>query len=707
MAPGKPPALWLTALNGVGSPFNVYQNNWLCKEGLRYLSVEHTFDAVSIDFGRFKSMTREGGKLGRPFEAELKQLRNTYSFALALDVAHLSQLVLETLDRPVIAVGSGGSYTAASFVRLLHQNASGLPCTAITPLQVQNLDGFFSESVFWFLSARGKNKDIVNAAKAAEMLEPEAIVSLCAVVDSPLELIVKECSVGHGFSFKSPAGRDGYLATNSLLAMCIVLERAYSNAVGCKSRLPSTVEKLLNLETQSASELIGKYESQLQKVLARKVLLCLHGASTEVAAIDIESKITESALAYMQYTDFRNFAHGRHHWLSTFGQETGVISFVDASTDKLARRTIQQFPDWVEVATVRIENEQPVSQVEALVKGFFIIAALGRTRGVDPGMPGVAEFGSKLYHLSSLVQKERPNTAGAAIARKMSHAVERVDTELGDHLKQFVQKLRGARIGKIILDLDGTLLDRKDRYNQAPSPGICTELNRLAEQGVQFAVATGRSNGETSRGILKHSFDRHHWKNIVVGYCNGSDIRTLGSDKSIGTPTRLSGDVDGLIRLIKTSIEPLSKRVSISRNEFQVTVRPKDKDVSLRIFSLFHVASGCVSELGLHAKVLMSSHSIDIVSARSGKSRIERFLRCDEEYSVLKIGDMGLWPGNDYDLLLRGLGLSVDQVSATPHGCWNLLPRGVRGANGTIHYLRSLESSSHDTVSWNDEAFST
>ena len=46
------------------------------------------------------------------------------------------------------------------------------------------------------------------------------------------------------FEYPIPSGKDGFLATNSLLAFVIILYRAYSEASEKKSNLPETLEKL-------------------------------------------------------------------------------------------------------------------------------------------------------------------------------------------------------------------------------------------------------------------------------------------------------------------------------------------------------------------------------------------------------------------------------------------------------------------------------
>ncbi len=59
---------------------------------------------------------------------------------------------------------------------------------------------------------------------------------------------------------------------------------------------------------------------------------------------------------------------------------------------------------------------------------------------------------------------------------------------------------------------------------------------------------------------------------------------------------------------------------------------------------------------------------------------------------VLRIGDRGRWPGNDFSLLDSAHSLSADEVSPDPKGAWNLALVGHRGSQATLGYLRKLKS---------------
>ena len=58
---------------------------------------------------------------------------------------------------------------------------------------------------------------------------------------------------------------------------------------------------------------------------------------------------------------------------------------------------------------------------------------------------------------------------------------------------------------------------------------------------------------------------------------------------------------------------------------------------------------------------------------------------------ILRIGDKGVWPGNDAEMLDHPLGLTVDEASPNRRHCWGLAPAGVKGLQAALYYIDRLE----------------
>ena len=123
------------------------------------------------------------------------------------------------------------------------------------------------------------------------------------------------------------------------------------------------------------------------------------------------------------------------------------------------------------------------------------------------------------------------------------------------------------------------------------------------------------------------------WGKILVGYYSGAELKHLSDNTALSTCS-----------------DPLPQ--------------PKSSFTRLKDNML------CVSKL----------HVVEAIKQNIPKNS-----------EILSIGDKGRWPGNESELLKETLSLSVDEVSYSPETSWNLCPAGMRGAQGTLYYLRRLK----------------
>src|SRR5205807_6697658 len=84
-------------------------------------------------------------------------------------------------------------------------------------------------------------------------------------------------------------------------------------------------------------------------------------------------------------------------------------------------RTLQLLPRTIPIAKIDIPGAGTEAGVCALAMAQFITAAAGEAVGIDPGRPGVPEFGRKLYHLRTW-EYEPPSRETIAIERKRAAA---------------------------------------------------------------------------------------------------------------------------------------------------------------------------------------------------------------------------------------------------------------------------------------------
>jgi fructoselysine-6-P-deglycase FrlB-like protein len=256
--------------------------------------------------------------MGRRFIDELQQIPATMQWAAEQDVALLRRAVHLYGDRGLLAVGSGGSFTAAAYAADQHFRVYGRPSQAITPLDVfQVPTNAAANAAGLLLSAEGKNHDILAAAKQLR-LRACPTIGLTLRSKSPLVEVSDETGAASLAAYDMPWGKDGYLATNSLIATLILLWRAYESDATVATELPLLGNWYLRFD---------RHIEQAGSMKRSGRALILHGAVGRIGAIDLESKLTEGGLAFGQVCNFRQFAHGRHLQLSQLSEPVTVVSF--------------------------------------------------------------------------------------------------------------------------------------------------------------------------------------------------------------------------------------------------------------------------------------------------------------------------------------------------------------------------------------------
>lgn len=638
--------------------------------------------------------------LGKPYASEIKALANTYGWATVAPIASLGHALAAVASTPLLIIGSGGSLTAAHFAAALHQKHTGKLAKAVTPLEAASEMADLRDTAVMVLSAGGKNPDILGVLKKAVGYEPARIIVVCSQEKSPLSRLAAEYRSVDVETFNLPTGKDGFLATNSLLAFVILLARAYAGAYSTDFTLPPSLDELSHPD-QSHKEFINHLRKACLPLWSRDNLIVLHGTASQAAAFDVESKFTEAALGAVQPADYRNFAHGRHHWLAKRGGATGVLAFTAEDDVEIARRTLRLLPAEIPVTRIDLKGDKITAGIAAMVATLHIVGFAGEANGIDPGRPGVPDFGRKIYNLRALGTGNGLNGAGhrsgesSFIKRKSSGSFttrpESAETAFWTGAyRDFKSRLCSTSFGAVVCDYDGTLCDGRGRFG-ALDQEIGAQLSRLLDAGLLVGVATGR--GKSIKEVLRASLPERSWSRVIIGYYNGGDIGGLEDDeKPDGTPEVCEALMPAAEALRADHV--ISNYCDCSFRRMQVTIEPRDPATADTVWNT--VQQLVHSSRATGASVLRSSHSIDIIAPGVSKRKLTEYVyqRVDAaggKSAILCIGDRGQFPGNDFDLLQEPYSLSVDETSTDPATCWNLAPRGYRGVQAADYYLRSLK----------------
>ncbi len=575
--------------------------------------------------------------MGKQFDKELEQLEDTYKWAIGVDVSEISWVIRNSCGLPLLSVGSGGSLSAAEFQALLHRTLFSSIEQAVTPLELISMLPRNREVAVWFMSANGGNIDISRAFKHTILREMKFVSALVCREESKLHKLSTEYEYTKCFQFPIPSGKDGFLATNSLLAFLVILYRAYSDAINEVNKtigLSKTLNALIRkcLANFSGLKDIKKTAAPLWN---KKSIHVLYSPDLKPVALDIESKFTEAGLISSHLADIRNFAHGRHNWFSKHEADSGIIALSTNNDYEVIEKTLGLLPNTIPKTHISFNYLGGIEVIVGIVLSMHLTNWLGKERGIDPGRPGVPPFGSKIYGLTanpgfitSVKKKE------AAIERKRKLAPlnygNRNEQLWADAYNRFTRKLAAANIGGVVLDYDGTVVDSDKRWDP-PDESMTNELIRLIKEDMVIGFATGR--GKSIKHDLRKVIPKELWSKILIGYYNGAELKRLSENTALSTAS-------------DSIPEPKSLFTKLKDNML------------------------CVSKLRV----------VDAI-----KQNIQ------ENSEILNIGNRGRWPGNDAELLKEILSLSVDEVSYSPETCWNLCPAGIRGAQGTLYYLRRLK----------------
>lgn len=624
--------------------------------------------------------------MGRSYQEELAELSTIRAYVPSAAVSELSQAALEASATGLIVVASGGAKVVAEWACRLHRLAFGSPAVALTPLEYVSLP-VAARATTWLLSAGGRHPDIHQAAQAAKRRGDALVTAIIGQSDSPLESWLKNELGASSVSLSLPVGSDGFLATNSVWAMACTLAQAYAP-------WSSEPEGHLISDDQFDGILLwaAANAAVLQEArLAEDDLVVLHDVWSTLGAQDLEARLIEASLSNLWLADYRNFGHGRHFWTADRGDRTTTIALWTPSTDAMAEQTLALLPEALAIQRVRIPYPGTLGGLASLAWSIHVIQHWAQFRGRDPGRPGVPAFGERLYE-GGFLYPSTPLTdaATASLARKPSGPVSAASTNALWRIAHDRARARfkSAIILSVVMDFDGTLIESVSRYEPL-DPEIVTQLCRLLEAGLWIGIATGR--GDSVQTSLQAAIPEHLRERVWVGYHNGARVQQLDDqvDGLDGTP------VDDQLRDACAVLERELQSpglATIRARTYQLTLSPVPGQT---LESVWNMAKESLARHGLGTMgVWLSSHSVDVVAPACSKLHVVNKiaeLAGNDPKEVLRIGDRGAWPGNDWQLLNSPLGLSVDVCSADTETCWNFNPVGLRGARATQYLLGRLQ----------------
>lgn len=312
---------------------------------------------------------------------ELERLAESYAWARTVPLGRLLDWKEACGTRPLLAIGSGGSLAAAHFAALLHRRHGRHQAKHLTPYELLLNEPELSGVSLMLLSASGDNADILSGLDAGLERNASAISALCMKRNSPLAHKAQHQSHCYIFEDDIPTGKDGFLATNTLMATLTLLARAYG------------AELLESLPAPPPPALLSGNPKLLIQIV--------YGGWAAPVATDLESKLNESGLGSAAMNDYRNFAHGRqlgmlHHW-----QNSLLIALVTPETAALAERTLACLPPDYSKIQLSTHHHGPAGTLDLWFQALYLVKAIAASKDCDPArMAQVPDWVFGMYKLS-------------------------------------------------------------------------------------------------------------------------------------------------------------------------------------------------------------------------------------------------------------------------------------------------------------------
>lgn len=620
--------------------------------------------------------------MGRNYQEELDELSAT-SLASDVSLKCLARAVVASSGHPLVVVASGGAQIAARWLARLHLMTYGQTAAVVTPLDAISL-AVPEDACIWLVSQGGKHGDIRAAAAWAIRAAPLRVFGMIGRDDSPL---AQEIDEGGGLSCSLGASpnADGFLSTNGLWAMLCALTRVYLYPAAVDAHDTAPTDAILAWAREAADA--------MQAVRPSDVLVVVSDPWTAIGAEDLQVRATEAALAPIWITDYRNLGHGRHFWFADRAPETFSVFLSSPEYTEIDTWSTQELPSDLRRERVLVPFHGPLAGLAAVAWSMYWASHLGMVRQRDPGRPGVPAFGERLYEGPGVYPPAtmRPTPIEKAIARKLGLPSEVLRSsisnskfeELAVSFRAYETALTRQTLRAVVFDFDGTLVFSHHRWGPIPE-AVGVHLRRLVDHGITLGIATGR--GDSVQIELQRALEGADTRRVLVGYHNGAAIRPLNDS---------AADLDGecLDPALAWAAERLSSRLghlaTFSRRRHQCSLRPTGR-VSLR--DLWSRTRAVLDEEAVTAglSAWLSSHSIDVCAPGASKLNVVTHLaaRLDGGLdAILRVGDRGAWPGNDFELLDHPNGVSVDECSLTPDRCWNLTDVAGAGPLGVAALL--------------------
>jgi hydroxymethylpyrimidine pyrophosphatase-like HAD family hydrolase len=615
---------------------------------------------------------------------EQYKLSQTIKFAQYAVIDNLQDSIKRLLTKPLFITGSSDTFTACHFAERLHYQRGNF-AKATTPFEYCDLQQSNRDSNLMIASINGSGNDILFAFDLSIKNEPALILNLCLTSESPLAIRSSQYSVTKNIEIPLPLSENILSNANCLIALFILLARGYKYDLS-KEKFESNISRKLNTD-------IHVFLNRL--TVPETAFTILNTGWSKPVAIEIEKKIAENAAISSLLIDHRGFMHRKLYQHDK--KNAAVIVLVTAEEEYLVNEIAGSLPKNFPLLVLRSKKKEAAATIDLLIKSGYLIDRINDYLNKDAIEPSIQEMET----WQKMPSPHLPNTllifneeTDLFIQRKINpvslyNIPMKKIKKWEKALNCFKKTISETDFGAIVLDYDRTICSDENPL-AGPTEEIKKELVKLLKAGFIVGIATGR--GESVKKDLQKCISKKYWKKIIIGYYNGAEIGELSNNALPGISDKIHPDLVYIRDLLNEL--PIIDQVKITGRPFQLTIQNINSDSWDAVKAILYQKTMLARDQNF--LILESSRSIDIIK-RPEVSKVNIIPFIKEQLKKKKLaenclcmGDKGKWPGNDFELLNTPYSLSVNEVSADTHTCWNLAPAGIRNTDASLLYLKKL-----------------
>ena len=342
---------------------------------------------TSIQANQIKPKARGGKKL---MSELLTETRKNIEQAEHADVESLRQFLLTNPERPLIAMGHGGSHSSAAYAALLYGTNCALG-RAVTPYQANSIsDTTFRHSKLLLFSSSLMNQDAIFIANRMARVTPQnsCILTMTSKENDNIRRLKTSCPIGIiNYPFEC---NDGFIAVNSTFTYFSLLYKAFTGDGDFAHRLVLSSEPCDNYTYRSAEA-----TTPPPSLSTITQLTVLYGSYGEPVAHKMESYITEAGLASCVLSDYRDECHGRFLALSNFihskkhhSTDCALVLLATPREEALYQSLLKQMPGHLPVVIIHTDFDSPLASIDLLYKmSVFTSHFAEKFRGSNPNDP--------------------------------------------------------------------------------------------------------------------------------------------------------------------------------------------------------------------------------------------------------------------------------------------------------------------------------